>query len=219
MSTRTVAAPTPLAGRRTSARACAALFVGAGLLTAVGGKLHPVGSGDDVPRHLLTMFASPTWPIAHLLLLAGTVLGVGAIVTAWRGQVFGARVQPWLVLAAAGWTLGAAELVPHLLAAREAHALAHHEATPVLDLHLVMQVVAVPAVGLTGAALATAVARASRSRTAWLLAGFAVVGGVLSAAAAPLVVATGNPVFAALFPFQAGLSVWLLGTGVRLWRR
>jgi hypothetical protein len=219
MSTGTVTGARLLTGRRTSARASGALFVGGGILTAVGGKLHPVGSGDDVPGHLLTMFASPAWPLAHLLLLAGTVLGVTAILSAWRGRLFGAQVQPWLVVAALGWTFGAVELVPHLLAAREAHALAHHQATPVLDVHLVMQVVASPAVGLTGAALATAIARASRSRTAWVLAGFAVVGGVLSGAAAPLVVLTGNPVFTVLFPLQAGLSVWLLGTGVRLWRR
>ncbi|MCW2810078.1 MAG: hypothetical protein JWP61_536, partial [Friedmanniella sp.] len=44
----------------------------------------------------------------------------------------------------------------------------------------------------------------------------AVVGGVLSAGAAPLVVLTGDPSWTVLFPFQAGLAGWLVGTGVRL---
>ncbi len=34
-----------------------------------------------------------------------------------------------------------------------------------------------------------------------------------------LVVLTGDPRFTILFPFQAGLAVWLVGTGVRLLRR
>lgn len=106
-----------------------------------------------------------------------------------------------------------------LLAAHEAHALAHGEATPVLDVHVVMQVLASPAVGLTGALLAVAVARAAGSRVAWALAVFAVVGGVMSAAAAPLVVLLDDPRYTVLFPFQAGLAVWLLGTGIRLLRR
>ena len=52
-----------------------------------------------------------------------------------------------------------------------------------------------------------------------MLAAVAVLGGVFSAAAGPLVVLTGDPRFTILFPFQAGLAVWLVGTGVRLLRR
>ncbi len=202
--------------RRTSVRTTAAFFTVGGVLMAVGGQMHPHGSGSTVDAHLLSMFDSPAWPLAHLLLLGGGLASLAGFVTAWRDQVFGPTVRRWLALAGLGWGFGAAELVPHLLAAGEAHALEHHEATPVLDLHLVMQVIASPAVGLTGALVAVAVARAARSRAAWVLAGFAVVGGVLSGLAAPLVVVTGDPVWTLLFPFQAGLAVWLLGTGVRL---
>ncbi len=154
-----------------------------------------------------------------MLLLAGSLAAVLALVAARRAEAFGSRVQRWLPLAIGGWWFGTAELVPHLLAAHEAQALGHHEATPVLDVHLLMQVIAAPAVGLTGAVLAVVVARAARTWPAAVLAGFAVVGGLLSAASAPLVVATGDPRFTVLFPFQAGLAVWLVGTGVRLWRR
>lgn len=79
--------------------------------------------------------------------------------------------------------------------------------------------IASPAVGLTGALLAVLVARVSSSRVAWALAAVAVVGGVASAGAGPLIVLADDPRFAVLFPFQAGLAIWLLGTGVRLLRR
>ena len=52
-----------------------------------------------------------------------------------------------------------------------------------------------------------------------MLAVVAVVGGLLSALAAPMVALTGDVAWTALFPFQAGLAVWLVGTGVRLLRR
>jgi hypothetical protein len=67
--------------------------------------------------------------------------------------------------------------------------------------------------------VAVAVARSSGTWPARLLAALAVVGGVLSAAAGPLVVFTGDPRWTVLFPFQAGLASWLVGTGIRLLRR
>jgi len=204
---------------RTSRRLTAGLFVAGGLLMAAGGQLHPRGSGDSVDAHLLSMFESPAWPLAHLLLLAGAVASCLAFVTARRVEAFGPSVQRWLPGVAAAWAFGAAELVPHLLAAGEAHALEHHESTPVLDVHLLMQVIATPAVGLTGAFVAVLVHRASRTWASGVLAVFGVVGGLLYAAAAPVVVLTEDPAFTVLFACQAGLAVWLLGTGVRLARR
>ena len=154
----------PLEDRRHPRRTTAALFLAGGLLMGLGGLLHPHGSGADVDAHLLTMFESPTWPVAHWLLLAGGVASFLAFARAWRTQAFGPQVQRWLPVVTVGWGFGALELVPHLLARHEAHALAHHRATPVLDVHVLMQVVASPAVGLTGALVAVAVARAARSQ-------------------------------------------------------
>ena len=205
--------------RRGTHRAAAALFVLGGLLMMAGGQLHPRGSGDTVDEYLLTMFSSSGWLSSHLVLLAGSVTSCLAFVAAWRSAAFGGRVQRWLPLVAVAWALGAAEMLPHLLAANDAHALEHHEATPVLDLHVLMQLVASPAVGLTSAFIAVAVAAAVKTRPAQVLAGFAVLGGLGSAAASPLVTATGDTRFALLFPLQTGLAVWLMGTGVRLWRR
>jgi hypothetical protein len=201
-----------------SHRVTAALFTSAGLLLAIGGQLHPQGSGNTVDAHLLSMFESPEWPLAHLVLLIGGFTAVLAFISAWRAQTFGPTVQPLLPMICVGWGFGALELIPHLMAPHDAHALAGHEPTPLLDVHIAMQVVASPAVGLTGAVAALAIARAARSWSASALAVFAVVGGLLSAAAGPLVALTDNPQFTVLFPFQAGLAVWLAGTGVRLLR-
>ena len=164
------------------------------------------------------MFESPTWYASHTIALAGSVLCALAFLAAWRTRSFGPAVQRWLPVTAGLWALGAAEQVPHLLAAREAHALEHHDATPLLDLHLVLQMVATPAVGVTGILVAVAVARSAHTRAAVVLAVFAVVGGALYAVSAPLVVVTGNTALTALFPFQAGLAIWMAGTGVRLFR-
>lgn len=205
--------------RRTSPRLAAALFVTGGLLMAAGGQLHPHGSGDSIDAHLVSMFESPAWPLAHLLLLAGAVASFLAFVAAWRVEAFGPSVQRWLPGIAVAWAFGAAELVPHLLAAGEAHALEHHESTPVLDVHLLMQLIATPAVGLTGALVAVLVHRGSRTWASGVLAAFGVVGGLLYAAAAPVVVLTQDPAFTVLFAVQLGLAVWLVGTGIRLARR
>lgn len=219
MATSTIGLTTGRNDRQVTHRTAAALFVLGGLLMVAGGQLHPRGSGDTVDEYLLTMFSSPGWLPSHLVLLAGSAASCLAFVAAWRSEAFGRRVQRWLPLVAVAWGLGAAEILPHLLAANDAHALKHHEATPVLDLHVLMQLVASPAVGLTSAFIAVAVAAAAKTRPAQVLAGFAILGGLGSAAASPLVTATGDPRFALLFPLQAGLAVWLIGTGVQLWRR
>ncbi len=187
-----------------------------GLLLALGGQLHPHGSGDTVPGYLGSMLADPGWPLSHALLLAGTVLAAAGFLTARRGTVLGAPVRRWLTVAAVGWVFAAVEMVPHLFAVVDADALDHHAATPVLDIHLVLQVLSTPAVGLTTAALAVAVARSAGTVPAWALAVPAVVGGVGYALAGPLVAATGDLGFTALFPLQAGPAVWLVGTWLRL---
>src|SRR3954452_20936682 len=107
MTTEMTTGPVDLGPAPTPPRWTASLFVGAGLLLAAGGQLHPRGSGDTVHGHLLSMFASPTWPLAHLLLLAGMVASVAAYVLAWRTRALGVRAQWWLPVVIAGWAFGA----------------------------------------------------------------------------------------------------------------
>jgi hypothetical protein len=195
----------------------AALPLGVGgILMAAGGQLHPHGSGATVDAYLASMLGSPGWLPSHLLLLLGTALATIGLVTTSRAGVFGPGVQPWLTAAAVGWGLATVELLPHLVAVRDADGLAHHHATPVLDLHLALQVAATPLMGLTGAAVAIAVARSASTRPAWALAVPAVLGGFGYAASAPLIAATGSLAPTVLFPLQAGLALWLVGTWLRV---
>jgi hypothetical protein len=197
-------------------RFTAAVLGAGGLLMMVGGQLHPRGSGDDVDDYLESMLGSSTWQVAHITLLAGVLAAVAGLVMARRMSLFGAAVDRVLTLATVGWSFAALELVPHVLAVRDADALHEHGETPILDLHLLLQVVATPALGIAGVILAISVARAAGTKPAWALAVVGSVGGLAYAAAGPLVNLTDNVTFATLFPAQAGLAVWLIGTAVRV---
>jgi len=85
-----------------------------------------------------------------------------------------------------------------------------------LTTHVTLSVVTEPLLGLSIAALAVAVARAAHTVPASLLAVVGVVGGVVFGAAAPLVAVTQDPAFTALFSADALISVWLVGTALRL---
>jgi hypothetical protein len=183
------------------------------VLLGVGGNLHPHGHGETVDDYLASMLGAPTWPVAHVLLLVGTLLaavGFGALArTAASGTV-----RRWARVAAVGWALGGLEGIPHLLADRDLDGLTQHHETPMLDLHAVLQIGATPLLGLTGAALALVTARAVRTPVARLLAVPAVVGGIGYAVAGPLVNLTHDVGVAGLFPLQAGLALWLVGAAV-----
>lgn len=191
----------------------AALLAAAGLALGAGGNLHPHGHGATVDDYLASMLGSPTWPIAHVLLLGGTLLAAAAF-TALARSATARRVRAWAWVAAVGWGLAGLEGLPHLLADRDLAGLTHHHETPMLDLHAMLQVGATPLLGLTGAALAVVVAGAVRTRSARVLAVPAIVGGIGYAAAGPLVNLTQDVAVAQLFPLQAGLALWLLGAAV-----
>ena len=203
------ASPAP---RRTR-RGTAALLGAAGVLLGAGGNLHPHGHGETVDGYLASMLGSPTWPVAHVLLLAGTLLAAMAFGVLARTAA-SAAVRRWAGVATVGWALGGLEGLPHLLADRDLDGLTHHHETPMLDLHAMLQVGATPLLGLTGAALALVAARAVPTTGGWLLAVPAVVGGIGYAVAGPLINLTHDVGVAGLFPLQAGLALWLVGAAV-----
>ncbi|MEP6650545.1 MAG: hypothetical protein ABJA74_11645 [Lapillicoccus sp.] len=137
------------------------------------------------------------------------MLGVG-------GLVFPDRVRGWLTAAIVCWSVAVVELVLHLLAGSEHHALEAGEPTPMLTTHLTLSVVTSPLLGLSTALLAVAVARTAGTVPAWLPAVAGVAGGLAFAAAAPLVTVTQDPRFSALFSGDALLSVWLVEMALRL---
>jgi hypothetical protein len=191
----------------------AVLLGAAGLLLGAGGNLHPHGHGETVDDYVASMLGAPTWPVAHVLLLVGTLLAAVAFGVLARTAASDA-VRRGAGVATVGWALGGLEGIPHLLADRDLDGLTHHHETPVLDLHTMLLVGATPLLGLTGAALALVAARAVSTPAAWLLAVPAVVGGIGYAVAGPLINLTHDVGVAGLFPLQAGLALWLVGAAV-----
>ena len=118
-----------------------------------------------------------------------------------------------------GYSLGALEMVPHLLASHDHDELAAGEITTFVRVHLVLESLTTPVLAVSTIMLAVGVARAAGTKPAWILAGFAILGGVAFGLAAPLVTLTEEPALAALFAGEFGVAVWLVGTGVRLARR
>jgi hypothetical protein len=215
----------PAAGttaRRTRATAAtrrvAALLGAGGALMAAGGQLHPHETKGNVHDTLVHYLQSPLWDVSHLLLLAGTVVAVAGLVDARRTGVLGRTraVDRWLLVAIGCWSFAALELVPHVLAQGDLDAMQHHGHTPTLDLHLKLAVLATPLFGISAVGLAIAVARAARTRPARILAGIATVGGLAYAAAAPQIELIGNVDLAVLFAGQGLVTIWLIGTAIRL---
>lgn len=201
---------------RRTVRIGAVLLAVAGLSMAAGGALHPHGEGATVDEALGSMLGSPLWDLAHVLVLAGLVVGIAGLILIRRSDALGPRLRPWLTVTIVTWTLGAVETVPHLLAGGEHGAHAAGEPTPMTDAHVMLSTVTTPLLALATAILAVQVARRSRSVAAWVLAGLAIVGGLAFGAASPLLAITGNPAVSALFPGQMLIDVWLVGTAIRL---
>ena len=211
-----VAAALPHAHATSVARRVALPLGIGGLLIAVGGELHPKETKGTVDATLEHYLGSSVWTLSHLLVLAGIVVAVGAMVMARRVQVFGPTVQPVLSVAIWSWSLAAIELVPHVLATRDLDALHDHGSTPILDTHLLLNVVATPLLGLSAAALAIAIARAAKTKPAMALAVLATIGGLAYAAAGPQIAIVGDVDLSILFAGQAPIALWLIGTAVRL---
>jgi hypothetical protein len=187
-----------------------------GLVMAVGGSLHPHDAKETLTDTLVGLLSSPVWGMSHVLIIVGVALVVMGLAGARQERLFPVSVRPWLTVAIVCWAISVIELVPHLLAGSEHHALEAGESTPMLTAHLTLSVVTGPLLGLSVAALAVAVARAARTVPAWLLAVVGVVGGLVFGAAAPVVAVTQDPAFTALFSADALVSVWLVGTALRL---
>ncbi len=194
----------------------AAVLGAAGLLMSAGGQLHPRGKGETVEAYLDTMLGSSTWVVAHTLSLVGMVVAVAGLAMARRISAFGPGVDRILTITTVAWGIAAIEAVPHLLAVRDHASLQHDEATPILDLHLLLAIGATPLFGFTGALLALAVAREAGTVPSKLLAVLAVIGGLCYGAAGPLISLVDDVAVAPLFIGQAGLAIWVLGTAVRL---
>jgi len=199
----------------TRRRAGAALLTG-GVLMLIGGQLHPREPGPTVTETLAGYFATATWDVSHLLVLVGTWVAAAGLLLARADVVLDGRLRRQLLVTTVCWLLASLELIPHILARRDLHALQHGEPTPMLDLHLTLAVVATPLFGLTAVLLAIALAVTGRTWPAVLLAVPGVLGGLAYALSSPLVALTDDVAFAPLFAGQGLVAVFIVGTGARL---
>lgn len=188
-------------------------LAGAGILFAAGGLLHP--DGDTV-----TQLLAPTWPLAHSFLLAALALLAAGAGRLWAGAAGWPRqVRTATLVLAGAAVLSVVEMVPHLLASSEAHAVEHGGAHPLLDMHQSLGLVSNAVLGLSVAALAVLAARTRTLGSGAVPAAFAVLGGVAFAVAAPLIVATGIEALGVLFSGSVLMGLWLVLSGALLLRR
>ena len=190
----------------------------AGLLMAAGGMMHPQADADGGYEEALAgMFDASAWTVSHALVLAGLIVlalsAAGLARGAAREWTPAARTAVRAVAVAAG--LAVVEAVPHLLASSEAGALRGGDATPLTDVHAVLQVLSTPALGLSVAALAVLSARDRLLTNGPIAAAVAVTGGLAYALAGPLMAVTQDPALSPLFAGSAGLAVWLVLAGAR----
>ncbi len=205
-----------------SSRRAATGLTGAGLLLAAGGLSHPRVEADaGYEEGLAGMFEAAAWNASHALTLAGFL--VLAISAAALGRGLGSELAPRLRLAvwavAGGAALAAVENVPHLLASSEGDALVRGDATPLTDVHAVLQAFATPAVGLSVAALALMSASRRSLGNGRIVAAVATAGGLAFALAGPLMAITKDPAISPLFAGSAGMAIWLVLAGARTARR
>ena len=176
------------------------LLLAGGFILA-GGPMHPRGSMAEMLGH-------PDWVLSHLLVLAGFLAMLAALVLYRRGVALPARSERWTKWAIWAIVLQTVEMVLHTASVVDHHALVAGGSTPVLTAHLAMAVVAYPIFGVvaSGWILATARDRALASPwVAWL----GILGALAHGAAPVLVVTFGIMEARILFPMVMLLALWM----------
>jgi hypothetical protein len=190
------------------------LMVAAGVMMALGGRMHPEADASGTLREeLAEMAADDAWVPGHTLLMIGTF----ALVTAlWCARATDAwpRARRALTAAAMAMSLYAVETVFHLAAVVDAEHLAHGHAAPISVTHIGLSIVLYPVSGLILAAFGVRLI-ATESGVRRVVPGLAVVAGLLHAASVPGTLVLPDtelsPVFAG-----AGilLALWAILTGL-----
>lgn len=175
----------------------------------MGGPLHP-RSDPTLSFNASTalMLADPHWPIAHALMLAGDVCVLLALIGLRRRTDLPAGLQRALRVAVVGASLAVVEMAFHLAAVVDRATLVAGAATPVLTIHLSLAVVAYPVFGLSMAAVALLGAR-KRAIGGATIAGLGILGGLMDAVSAPIVVLTRDQHYTWLFMGLVPLALWM----------
>ncbi len=203
------------ASRDTTARIVLAV---AGALLLVGGAAHPPADTSATYEHAVAeMLHDGAWPITHGLVLIGMVaLALGLFrLRSTEGGAWSDAVRRWTLGLSLAAVLGVVEMVPHLLVYLQVDELERHGSASLLDVHMAIQAVASPALGVCFAGVAIATARRRELGNGPVLAVLAVVGGIVFGLAGPLMAIRHDPALSPLFSGAAGVALWLLVGSLR----
>lgn len=194
------------------------VLAASGIITLVGGALHPqVDTSLSYTGALIKVFHDGAWPVTHALQLVGLVaLVVGLLwVRSAEGPTWSNVVRGWVVALTCAAVLAVVEMIPHLLVYRQVDDLARTGSSTLLDVHTTIQAFSASLLGLTFAGVAITTARRREFGNGAVMAVLAVLGGVAYALAGILMAVLKKPALSPLFLGEAGLAIWLLVGSVR----
>lgn len=181
-------------------------FILSALFLVVGGPRHPGGT-------MAEMLAHPDWVWSHALTLAGFAGFLVGLILYRRSVVLPDRTQLWVGFAVLGTALLVVEMAFHTAASIDQPNLVAGRATPILTTHLWLSVVLYPIFALTLVGLIIAGVRDRVLGSVWI-AWMGILGTVVPAAAAPLVVLLHIEWARNLFPVMVPFALWVLLAGL-----
>ena len=200
-----------------------AVMAVAGLLTFIGGQIHPRGELDQDFHQLEAGLLSheKTWDMTHAVLAVAIVLlAAGLYLMLQTDRVRTDRpLHTATVIALIGALISWPEMAFHIAMTSEAGALASGGATPLFDIHVVLQAIFTPLLGWGMAAMAWRGGVTGRWGNRWI-AVLGVVGGLVFGLAGPVVALHPDSHDSLLFIGDAPLGLWALAAGLQvLWVR
>ena len=139
-----------------------------GIAMLIGAPRHPESEASDGLRdELATMTADPDWVLAHVFVVASTLLLAVGLAAAYRTRAWPSRTRRALGVAAVVVSLYTVEAVFHLAAAVDSQALQHGDFAPVAFTHILLSVVLYPLTGVAVFALALSSSRPGEGPGSW----------------------------------------------------
>jgi cytochrome bd-type quinol oxidase subunit 2 len=167
-----------------------------------GGPRHPSGT-------MAQMLAHPDWVLSHVLVLAGYISLLVALILFRRTGGLSARTDRWARLAVIGTVLMATEAVFHTFAYLDHGNLMAGRGTPILTIHLALAVVLYPVFAATMIGFMLAGARERVIGSRWIT-WMGIAGAAMHGLSTPLVVGLGDERFRFLFPGVVLFALWEL---------
>ncbi|HEY0038267.1 MAG TPA: hypothetical protein VGB66_16325 [Longimicrobium sp.] len=167
-----------------------------------GGPRHPGGT-------MAEMLAHPDWVLSHVLVLAGYISLLVALVVFRRVGGFGSGTTKWARLAVLGTALMVIEAIFHTAAVVDHANLMAGRGTPILSIHLALSVIIYPVFAITMIGFMLTGARERVIGSRWIT-WMGIAGAAMHGLSTPLVVGLGDERFRFLFPGVVLFALWEL---------